>query len=280
MTTGDTLLVMGATGNVGGALLRQLRATGAAVRAVVRDPARTTLPAGTDVVAGDFDQPGSLGPALDGVRAAFVIGGRRDLPGLLSAFRTAGVEHVVLLTSRSVIGRVPGNAIADLWATSEAALPGAGLTWTVLRPSGFMSNARRWSAQLGAGDVVRVPFADVAIAAIDPEDLAAVAAVALTRRTHVGQHLELSGPEPLLPETQLAILGRALGRSLRLEPLVGEAARAELARTFPPAFVDAQLRFFVDREFDDARVVPTVSRVLARPARTFADWAAAHAGDF
>ena len=271
------LLVMGATGNVGGALVRQLVATGADVRAAVRDPAQAALPAGVEVVPGDFDQPGSL--PLAGVAAAFAIGGRRDLPGLLSAFRTAGVEHVVLLTSRSVIGRVAGNAIADMWAASEDALRASPLSWTILRPSGFASNALRWLPQLRAGDVVRVPFADVPIAAIDPEDLAAVAAAALTTRRHAAQELELSGPEALLPATQLALIGHAVGRALRIEPLAADAARAELATVFPPAFVDAQLRFFVDGEFDDARVVPTVARILGRPARPFARWVAAHAGE-
>jgi uncharacterized protein YbjT (DUF2867 family) len=275
----DRLLVMGATGDVGGALFRQLHAAGAEVRAVVRDPGRAQWPAGADVVVGDFDEPHTIAAAAVGVRAAFVLGGRRDLPGLLSVLRTAGIERVVLLTSRSVIGRVAGNAIADMWATSEADLVASGLAWTILRPSGFMSNARRWLPQLRAGDVVRAAFTDVAIAAIDAEDLAGVAAAALVRPELAGECLELSGPEALLPATQLALLGHALRRPLRLEPLTGDAARAELARRFPPAFVEAQLRFFVDGEFDDTRVVQTVARLLGRPPRSFAQWVAAHAAE-
>jgi len=140
-----------------------------------------------------------------------------------------------------------------------------------------MSNALRWRPQLRAGDVVRGPFGDAAIAAIDPADLAAVVAVALTDRAYAARCLELSGPAALRPADQLAILGSALGRTLRFEPLTGSAAIAELAGVFPPAFVEAQLRFFDRGEFDDARVVPTVAEVLGRPAGTFAQWAAAHA---
>jgi uncharacterized protein YbjT (DUF2867 family) len=126
-----TLLVMGATGNLGGALFRQLRDAGADVRAAVRD--RRGAPA--DAVVADFDRPDTVAAAAAGVRAAFVLGGRRDMPGLCAALATAGVERVVLLTSRSVIGRVPGNAIADMWAASEAALRASPLGWTILQPS-------------------------------------------------------------------------------------------------------------------------------------------------
>jgi uncharacterized protein YbjT (DUF2867 family) len=278
--TGDKLLVMGATGNVGGELVRQLLEAGADVRAAVRDRERAGLPNGAEIVVADFDRPETVGAAASGARRAFVLGGRRDMPGLFAALAAAGVEHVVLLTSRSVIGGVAGNAITDLWTSSEDAVRASGLSWTILRPSGFMSNALRWLPELRRGDTVRAVFADVAIAAIDPDDLAAVAAAALTGRVPDSRALELSGPIALLPADQLALLGRVLGRDLRLQPLVGEDARAELARLFPPAFVDAQLRFFADGEFDDSRVVSTVPELLGRPARTFEQWAAAHAAAF
>ena len=278
--TDDKLLVMGATGNVGGELVRQLLKAGADVRAAVRDREHAGLPAGVELVVADFDRPATVAAAARGARRAFVLGGRRDMPGLFAALAAAGVEHVVLLSSRSVIGGVPGNAITDMWTTSEDALRSSGLSWTILRPSGFMSNALRWLPELRRGDTVRAVFADVAIAAIDPDDLAAVAAAALIGRVPASRALELSGPVALLPADQLAILGRVLGRELRLEPLAGEDARAELARLFPPAFVHAQLRFFADGEFDDARVVSTVPELLGRPARTFEQWAAAHAAAF
>src|SRR5205814_977595 len=81
---------------------------------------------------------------------------------------------IVLLTSRCVIGGKPDNAVTRMWLDAEAAVRASGLEATILRPSGFQSNALRWRDQLRDGDVIRAPWPDVPIAAIDPADIAAV----------------------------------------------------------------------------------------------------------
>jgi uncharacterized protein YbjT (DUF2867 family) len=275
------ILVTGATGNVGQELIGQLVAATRPVRALVRRIDPSALPAGVEQVVADLDQPASLTGALTGVRSVFLLGGYRDMAGILARLREAGVQHVVLLSSRSVIGGQPGNAIVDMWLTSESAVQASGVPWTLLRPSGFMSNALRWLPQLRAGDVVRAPFAQAAIAAIDPHDIAAVAArVLASGAQHAGRSYALTGPAAWLPRDQVAVLGAALGRELRFEPQPDAEARAMLATSFPPSFVDAFFRFFVDGEFDDATVLPTVSDLLGRPPRTFEDWARAHVDAF
>jgi uncharacterized protein YbjT (DUF2867 family) len=271
------ILVTGASGNVGSEVVAELAARGAAVRAVVRDPARVSLPA--EVVAGDLELPESLTPALDGVEAVFLLGGWSDMPGIAARIENAGARRVVLLTSRCVIGGKPDNAVTRMWLDAEEAVRASGLDATILRPSGFQSNALRWRDQLRDGDIVRAPWSDVPIAAIDPADIAAVAAVALT--DGAGAELELSGPQALLPGDQVAILGEALGRPLRYEPLADDTARADmLAAGTPPPIVDALFRFFSDGEYDDSPVVGTVRAVTGRPPSSFADWAHRHAEAF
>ena len=176
------ILVTGATGNVGGEVVRRLAADGAPVRALARRPDAVTLPDGVEVVAGDLSRPETLDDALAGVEALFLLGGFDTMADVLERAARAQVRRVVLLTSRSVVGGRPDNAITGMWMESEAVLDRSGLPGTVLRPSGFQSNVLRWSDQLRAGDVVRAPWADVPIAAIDPADIAAVAAVALRVR--------------------------------------------------------------------------------------------------
>jgi uncharacterized protein YbjT (DUF2867 family) len=275
-----TILVTGARGNVGSEVVAALAGRGQAVRALVRDPARAQLPGGVEAVAGDLDRPDTVEPALAGVDGVFLLGGFDTLPDLLERMRNAGVAHVTLLTSRCVVGGKPDNAVTRMWLDSEAAVRASGLAWTIVRPSGFHSNALRWLPQLREGNVVRAPWADVPIASIDPADIGAVAATALAERRHDGQALSLSGPEPLTPGEQVAILAQVVGRPLRYEPLADDEARAAMLENTPAPVVDALFRFFSEGEYDDSVVLDTVETVTGRQPRTFAMWADAHARQF
>jgi uncharacterized protein YbjT (DUF2867 family) len=270
------ILVTGATGNVGGEVVRRLAADGAPVRALARRPDAVSLPDRAEVAAGDLSHPETLDGALAGVEALFLLGGFDTMADVLERAARAQVRRVVLLTSRCVVGGRPDNAVTGMWMESEAVFDRSGLPGTVLRPSGFQSNVLRWSDQLRAGDVVRAPWADVPIAAIDPADIAAVAAVALRSGDYEGQALTISGPQSLSARQQLAVVADVLDRPLRFEPQPDAEARKEMAETMPEPFVDAQFRFFSGGEYDDSAVVDTVERVTGRPAGTLHAWAEAH----
>jgi uncharacterized protein YbjT (DUF2867 family) len=194
--------------------------------------------------------------------------------------KAGGVERVTLQSSSAVPGGDTTNAVARYHIESEQAIRASGLEWTFLQPNSFMSNTLQWADQLRRGDTVRVPFADVPIATVDPRDIAAVAAKALTEDAHAGRSYRLSGPESLLPEERLAILGRALGRDLRFEAQPNDEAHAEMSTAMPPEYVDAFFSFFVDGTLDESAVLPTVEEILGRPPGTFAAWAEAHAAAF
>ncbi|RJL31937.1 NmrA family NAD(P)-binding protein [Bailinhaonella thermotolerans] len=272
-------LITGATGNVGGELTRALIAAGEPVRALVRR-AGAAVPEGAEPVVGDLNRPESLTGALRGVRGIFLLPGYDDMPGMLARAGEAGVRHVVLLSGGSAALEDMGNAVSRYMTLSERAVRASGLAWTFLRARAFMSNALRWLPQLREGDVVRVPFPGVRAACVDPFDIAAVAARALTGDGHDGRVHELTGPESLLPAEQVAVLARVLGRDLRFVGLSDEEARAYLEARMPREYVDAFFGFNVDGTLDESRVHPDVERILGRPARTFDQWATTHATAF
>lgn len=276
-----TILVTGASGNVGSELVRILAAKGAKVRGLTR-PSSTAqaLPDGVQAVVGDLNEPASLDPALDGAVGLFLLPGYGDMTGILARARQAGVKHVVQLSGLSADSTDIDNAVTRYMAESERAVRESGIDWTIVRPAAFMTNAFRWRPQLRAGDVLRLPFATVRSATIDPADIAEVAAMALIARHHEGRVYPVSGPESLTPADQVAILARALGRDLRFEAQPNDEARAEMSAAMPAKYVDAFFRFYVDGTLDESKVLPTVQAVTGRPPRTFAQWAADHASDF
>jgi uncharacterized protein YbjT (DUF2867 family) len=274
------ILVTGATGNAGGAAVRALVNAGEQVRAVVRDADRAPLPAGVDAVVGDLNEPDTLAPQVDGVTAAFLLSGYEGLEVTLANMRRAGVERVVLLSSSAAPTGDLTNAVARYHILSERAVRESGLGWTFLQPNSFMTNTFQWLPQLRQGDVIRAPFPDVRVATIDPDDIGAVAAAALTTDAHEGRAYRLSGPESLLPADRVAILADVLGRELRFTGQSNEEARAEMSEAMPAEYVDAFLRFFVDGDVDESAVLPTVQEVTGRPPRSFEEWARAHADAF
>lgn len=271
-------LITGATGNVGGELVRALAGVGEPVRALTRTGGAAAAVPGVEAITGDLNRPETLRAALEGVTGLFLLPGYQDMDGVLAEADRAGVRRVVLLSGSSADGD-PGNAITRYMSASEAAVRGSGLPATIPRPSAFMSNTLQWTAQLRAGDLMRAPFAGVLAATVDPADIAAVAALALRADGHAGQTYRLSGPEALRPADRVAVLAEVLRRPLRFEAQPDDEARAELSATMPAEYVDAFFDFYVGGALDESPVLPTVSRLTGRPARTFRRWAEAHADE-
>jgi uncharacterized protein YbjT (DUF2867 family) len=274
------ILVTGATGNAGGGVVNGLLEVGADVRGLVRPGSEGDLPEGVEAAAGDLNDPESLRGPLDGVSAVFLLSGYDGIERSLALMSEAGVERVVLLSSSAAPTGNLDNVVARYHILSERAVRESGLPWTFLQPNSFMSNAYRWLPQLEQGDVIRGPFGEVAISTIDPDDLGAVAARALTTSDHAGQTYRLSGPEALRPGEQVAIMAKNTGRDMRFEPQSDREARAEMEGQMPKEYVDAFFEFFSEGTVDETTVQPAVKEVTGREPGSFEDWAEAHADVF
>nr|WP_254126714.1 hypothetical protein [Amycolatopsis sp. CA-230715] len=121
--------------------------------------------------------------------------------------------------------------------------------------------------------VVRSPYGDARIAPMHEADIAAVAVTALLDDGHAGAKYVLTGPESLSQREQVEIIGKATGRTIRFEELTEEQAERDGVPTMPLDY----LRSAVGAP---AEILPTIAEVTGRPARTFAEWAEDHAGDF
>ncbi|MFE1010044.1 SDR family oxidoreductase [Streptomyces sp. NPDC058794] len=275
------ILVTGATGNIGSALLRQLDLSGAGpVRGLTRDAARASFPDGVEAVEGDLARPASLKPALDGARSLFLVPGMGADADVLRVARQAGVEHVVLVSSITVETHPHLPAAVENLAV-ERLLQGSGMSWTILRPTQFASNALWWAASIRKHWLIRVPYADIGLPAVHPADIAAVARTALTEPGHHGRTYELTGPARITPRQQARAIGAALGQEVTVE----EISREEAHRQMSPFLGDRTAHAVLDLICGDVndellRVRDTVPRVTGSPAKTFQQWASENATAF
>jgi uncharacterized protein YbjT (DUF2867 family) len=196
-----------------------------------------------------------------------------DLAGALDVVRAAGVRHVVLLSSQGV-------STGDHPAGLEDAVRESGLGWTMLRPGGFHSNALQWADMIRARREVAAPFGDVALPTVDPDDIAEVAALVLREAGHEGAVYELTGPAPVSPRQQTAAIGEALGERIRFVEQSRAEARARMLSFMPEPVVESTLTVLGTPSAALRQVSPDVERLLGRPARTFADWAARNVDAF
>ncbi|GLY72949.1 NmrA family NAD(P)-binding protein [Actinoallomurus iriomotensis] len=275
------IVVTGATGKQGGATVRRLLAEGRPVRALVRDttaPAAAALAeAGAELVRGDFDDPASLPPALDGAAALFGIppvafgpaGPETDLEvargrALIDAAAAAGIEQVVFSTvasaSRASFGSA-GKALIEEYLRDHIALP------TVLRPVRFMTNYLGVGSRIDgiSGGVHRhlfPPHEPMQVIAL--EDVAEFAALAFADPPRfAGRTLELAGDEPT-PVAAAAAISEATGVPVRYERLTDDEA-AEIG----PEVAETRKRWQAGHRWHaDIEAL----RVIHPGLRTLADW--------
>ncbi|MFE3942381.1 NAD(P)H-binding protein [Streptomyces sp. NPDC059118] len=275
------ILVTGATGNIGSALLEELRAHGVGpLRGLTRDATRAAFPDGVEAVQGDFAEPASLEPAMAGVRSLFLVSRLGPDADILDIARQAGVEHVVLVSSITVQTH-PRLGPAGENLAVEQLLKASGMAWTILRPTQFASNALMWAASIRGHETVRAPYADTALPTIHPADIAAVARVALTEPGHRGHTYALTGPEPVTVRQQVEAIAAALGREVPFAEIGRQEAYARMAAVFGAEAADAVLDVTGGDVNDELLMVrDTVSQITGAPARPFRQWASENADAF
>jgi uncharacterized protein YbjT (DUF2867 family) len=283
------ILVTGATGLNGSALLRLLSAKGIATRALVRSRARAEAIAAlpdVEIVEGDMARPETLGVALRDVDRAMLISSSDPVmlevqSGFIDAARAAGVKHVVKLSGIMPDLTSPFR-FARMHGEIERRLEASGMAFTHLRAGEFMPAYFRQVPSIVARGAMFLPMEDARIASIDVSDIAEIAALALTGSGHEGKTYPLTGPEALTMAEVAEKLSAATGKTIRYVNVAPEEARkAQLAAGMPPYLADALVELFAERRKGKEAQVSAMAQTLpGRRPSSFDEFAVRHAAIF
>jgi uncharacterized protein YbjT (DUF2867 family) len=231
----DPLLVLGATGGQGGAVLAALLARGARLRALVREPAkgsaRRLADRGVEVLAGSLDDEESLADAMDGVAGVFALttpfeaGVEAEVAQGRAIVAAARRSHVAHLVFSSVAGADQASGVPhfDSKAVIETELAAADLPYTILAPTYFFDNALGGTQRLRSG-ILDLPLPpDRPLQQLARADLGQFAAEVLSNPGgYLARRIELASDAPT-PARMAEALGQALGRPVRHEQTPLEA---------------------------------------------------------
>jgi uncharacterized protein YbjT (DUF2867 family) len=286
-----TILVTGATGNVGRNVVEQLISRGADVRALVRDPSKANLPASVEAVQGDLLDVDSLRSAMAGVTTLFLLNGvvADEFTQALIALnvaRDAGIDRIVYLSviHSDIYVNVPH--FAGKFGV-ERLIEQMGLNATILRPAYFMDNEITIKDVVTGYGIYPMPIGNKGLAMIDARDVGEIAAIELIRREQSATPLPLNrinivGPDKLTGASAAAIWGEVLGRQITF-PGDDIAGFEQNLRQFMPSWMafDMRLmaeRFISDGMLPDAGDADRLTALLGRPLRTYRDYVTQIAG--
>jgi uncharacterized protein YbjT (DUF2867 family) len=288
--TDGRILVTGATGLAGSAVLREFVRNRHPVRALVRSRAKArafeAFPT-VEVVEGDMSRPATLEDALWGVdRVLLISSPDQQMVERQSAFidaaKKADVRHIVKFSGLSAADVDTPFVFGSMHAEIERYLEGSGLAWTHLRPSQFMTEYLREVPTILAQSALLLPLEDARLVPVDVADIARAAYLLLTTPGHEGRIYAMSGPEALSMAEIAGQISAAVGRAVRYVPITRDQRKqALLAAGVPSYSVDALDAQAGERlKGTEATVHPETHTALGITPTLFAEFAGRNAGAF
>jgi uncharacterized protein YbjT (DUF2867 family) len=283
------ILVTGATGLNGTALVRKLSTKGVPLRALVRNAAKAAeiaaLP-NVEIAIADMAKPETLPAALAGVDRAMLNSSADPAmvevqSNFIAAAAKAGVGHVVKLSGIMPELDSPFR-FARMHGEIEQRLEASGMAFTHLRAGEFMPSYFRQVPMILAKGALFLPMENQKIASIDIGDLAEIAAIVLTNPGHEGKIYPLTGPEALTMTEVAERLSAATGKTIKYINVPPEdVKKAQLAAGVPPYIADALAELFAERrKGKESQVWPIAQTLLGRRPTSFAEFAARNAAIF
>ncbi|HSV40696.1 MAG TPA: SDR family oxidoreductase [Nocardioidaceae bacterium] len=285
------ILVIGATGKIGGEVARLLTESKAPVRALVRDPAKAQALSnlGVELATGDLSDPASLDPAMQGVERVFLASAQdlrqAELQGnAVEAAVRGGVGHLVKVSgiAASISPGGPAEIGRQHWQT-EHQIEMTGVPFTFLRPGFFMQNLLTTAAPMVSRvGVLAAPMDSAPIAMVDVRDIASAAHAVLTSDAHHDRVFDVTGPRSFNYKELAAILTTTTRRRIRYVNTPPALAARVLRRQGHP---DWYVHHLVEmaamfRAGAGATVSNAVADLTGRPPRSVEDFANDHASSF
>ena len=270
-------LVTGATGEIGSRVVELLLCNGKRVRVFARNVQKARLRFGdrVEIFSGDLADPGSLRPALEHVEGLFLVTTGPEIPlydrSAAKVAKATGVGRLVKLSSMDV---EQGIALGRWHEQGEAAIRAAGIPFTLVRPSGFMSNLLAWATPINREGVLRSSTGGGRRGFIHPIDIAEVAVAALTTGRYQGKCLTITGPEALTYAEIAEKIGTAIGKNVTYQQISDDEAQARYAATgASESETEAHVALWrAIREGRLAMVTGTVEQVLGRKPLGIDQW--------
>jgi uncharacterized protein YbjT (DUF2867 family) len=241
-----TVLVTGATGRQGGAVIRHMLAKGWKLRALTRDPgshaSRSLAQKGVEVVQGDLEDPSSVAHAAAGtygiysVQDFWAVGAKREVQqgkNVADAAKKAGVKHFVY----SSVGGAERNTGIPHWESKwevEKYIRSLGLPTTVIRPTAFMEMYYVDQVEIGIlkGKLVDPIRGDKPYQTIATDDIGAFVALAFERPAEfIEKELEIAGSE-LTNHEAAKVFSHVLGKPVKFQKLPLPLVRLILGKEF------------------------------------------------
>lgn len=280
------VLVTGATGNTGAALLPRLVERRANVRAMVRrsvDAAQ--LPDQVTPVVADFDDPASLSAALDNVGRAYLVTpsserAERQQKDFVDLAVNAGVQRLVVLSQFASDENSPVRFLR-YHAAVERHIEGVGIDFTFLRPNLFFQGLLAFAPAIASDNRFFAPIGDAAVSAVDVRDIAAVAAAALTEDGHDHSTYTLTGPRAVTHAEIAAALSTAVGRPITFADVSPDDFARSLDTILPPWQIAGLIEDYAHyRRGEASATTRTIEQVTGTPATSVEQFAHDYAPQF
>jgi uncharacterized protein YbjT (DUF2867 family) len=281
------VLVTGATGTTGSALVKLLSERGVPVRAMVRRELDVTRVGATpeSVVVADFDDSGSLAAAVDGVGRAYLVtpsseAAEAQQTRFAEIAARAGVELLVKLSQFAADEASPVRFLR--WhAAVERRIRALGIDFTFLRPNLYFQGLLAFSRSIATESRFFAPIGNARISAVDIRDIADVAAAALTEDGHQGRTYTITGPAAISHGEVAAALSRVLGREITFIDAPPDVFAESLREVLPAWQLDGLLEDYAHYARGEAETVhSTVAEVTGHPPRDIDQFARDYAGAF